>query len=67
MRLIFDMAFKPILRGLQQLLLRSGMIGPKTYCCGFLHFRGYCHIVILSRGFKSLAPHGCIGLYTYIF
>jgi hypothetical protein len=29
MRPIFDMALKPILSGVQQLLLRSGMIGPK--------------------------------------
>ena len=61
------MALKSILRGLQQLLLRSGMIARKTYCCGFLNFRGhwsYCHIV---TGIKSLALDGTVGLYTYIF
>ena len=39
MRLIFDIALKSILKGLQQLLLRSGMIARKTYCCGFLILR----------------------------
>ena len=67
MRLIFDMALKPILRGLQQLLLRSGMIAHNINCCGFLIFRGYCHIVIFSSVFKSVAPDGTVGLYTYIF
>lgn len=48
MRLIFDMVFKSILSGVQQLLLRRRVIGPKTYFCGFLHFSihwRYCHIV----------------------
>jgi len=58
MRLIFDMAFKSILRGLQHVLLCVCVIVPKTYCCGFLNFRGYCQIVILSWGFKSVAPDG---------
>jgi len=59
MRLIFDMALKSILRGLQHVLLCACVIVHKTYCCGFLNFRGYCHIVIYRGRFKSLALDGC--------
>ena len=67
MRLIFDMAFKPILRGLQQVLLCACVIVPKTYCCGFLIFASIGVIGDIVIGFKSLAPDGTVGLYTYIF
>jgi len=70
MRLIFDTALKSILRGLQQLLLRSGMIVPKTYYCGFLNFAPSCAVIgvigDIVISFKSLAPDGTVGLYTYI-
>ena len=52
MRLIFDMALKSILRGLQHVLLCACVIVPKIKCCGFLILRpaarllavlSYCH------------------------
>ena len=69
MRLIFDMALKPILRGLQHVLLCAGMIVPKINCCGFLIFAPTMAIVVNSRfsiGFKSLGVNRIIGLHTYI-
>jgi len=71
MRLIFDMALKSILKGLQHVLLRRRMIAHKTYFCGFLNFAPSCAIIggigDIVIGFKSLAPDGTVGLYTYIF
>ena len=67
MRLIFDMALKPILKGLQHVLLCACVIGPKTYCCEFLIFASIGGIGDIVTGIKSLAPDGTVGLYTYIF
>ena len=67
MRPIFDMALKPILRGVQHVLLCVCVIVPKTYCCGFLHFAIIGVIGDIVIGFKSLALDGTVGLYTYIF
>ena len=61
------MAIKSILSGLQHVLLRRRVIGPKTYCCGFLIFAIIGVIGDIVIGFKSLALDGCVGLYTYIF
>lgn len=55
MRPIFDMALKPILRGLQQLLLRSGTLGHKTYCCEFLNFASSCRLLSVLAVLAVLA------------
>ena len=61
------MALKSILRGLQQLLLRSGMIARKTYCCGFSFCAAIGGLGDIVIGFKLVALDGTVGLYTYIF